>query len=496
MIRPRPNGNEPGYLLRLRFVAAARARLVLFVAAAVRRRACGLARAVAWRFVSFTVAAAAAVLVAGAPAARGGESGSDAAALEKRPLPASWQEAPVRAAWIVRDALVTEKLARQSIRDVAEAGMRVAFVQVVGRADAYYDSDYLPRGEAIREGGGYDPLAVVLDEAAKCGVEVHAWVNVFLVWSGTRAPRSPAHVVRKHPEWTIAGADLKSYARLSQKTLERRGVEGVYLSPSQPGVHEHVRRFVSEILEKYEVAGIHLDYVRYPHPDAGYDRASREGFERRSGIDPAQIVRNERGLKARLGREKFALLVDAWRDYKADQVTELVREIGADVRELRPGAMLSAAVRPNPDDAKTFYGQDWIAWLDEGTLEAAAPMCYVKKTGEFAQIVRKICDRADGGRVLAGVSVYNQGASAAAEKIKAADACGMLGTSIFSWNSIAEDRGYVRAVRVAMAERTREPVRETAAAGVDADSLGRAADVVPAGEPEAAPAAEPGQVAP
>src|SRR5256886_4878012 len=93
--------------------------------------------------------------------------------------------------------------------DAATRGIHDVVVQVRGRGDAYYTSSLEPRSESLT--GEFDPLAHLVRAGAAVGVRVHAWGNVFFVWSRPAGalPKAPEHLVRRHPEWLLWAAGGK-----------------------------------------------------------------------------------------------------------------------------------------------------------------------------------------------------------------------------------------------------------------------------------------------
>ena len=80
-----------------------------------------------------------------------------------------------------------------------------------------------------RRFGYYDPLAMVLDLAHEHDIRVHAWLNVYLVWSGKEPP--DGHVVLEDPEWVASDRDGTSMAMMSKRAFASAWTEGVYLDP-------------------------------------------------------------------------------------------------------------------------------------------------------------------------------------------------------------------------------------------------------------------------
>jgi len=97
---------------------------------------------------------------------------------------------PVRALWIVRDALTSRGKVHTAVEEAAAGGITDLLVQVRGRGDAYYNGTLEPRASEIEAKPSFDPLAVVLEQAHASGLKVHAWVAVNLIASATTLPSS------------------------------------------------------------------------------------------------------------------------------------------------------------------------------------------------------------------------------------------------------------------------------------------------------------------
>ncbi len=89
------------------------------------------------------------------------------------------ENAEYRYFWVVRNGLSTPGEIDELLNRAAEAGANGVLVQVVGRGEAYYSSDVLPR----RSFPVLTTPGVSHNEGHVPGLEVHAWVNAFLVWS-------------------------------------------------------------------------------------------------------------------------------------------------------------------------------------------------------------------------------------------------------------------------------------------------------------------------
>jgi len=345
---------------------------------------------------------------------------------------------PVRALWIVRDALTSPAKVHKAVEDAAAGGITDLLVQVRGRGDAWFPSEQAPIAPnlqaAWRNEGDFDPLQLFIQEAHARGLRVHAWLNVYLVWSQGSPP--PGHVITQHPEWVSVNANGVSMDEISFRKMEAAGTEGVFLEPGNCDVVRHFLGVVDEILTKYPVDGIHLDYVRYPRMNVGYSEAMRGGFIRKTGLDPLDLESRRDRFEREYGPQKVADLDRQWHQFKADQVTALVRNVRGLMDSRRPGLVLSAAVRPDPDEALYVFGQDWVQWVNQGWVDAVAPMMYSPSPSTVAKQTSEALRRVPADRVWAGIAIYNQSVNDAAAKIRDARRKGIDGFAIFSYNAL------------------------------------------------------------
>jgi uncharacterized lipoprotein YddW (UPF0748 family) len=221
----------------------------------------------------------------------------------------------------------------------------------------------------------------------------------------------------------------------------------MYLSPGNPDVKRHLRDVVREIVTRYPVDGIHLDYVRYPEPGVGYDRPTRTAFMREFGVDPAQIDDPDSTTLAVIGADHLPDLRLKWIQWKRDQVTDLVRTLRHDLNLMGRPIKLTAAVIADQNAALNRYLQDWPAWLREGIIDAAVPMAYTPSTPVAVRQVGAALAIPSPRQVWAGIAVYNEGSREAVEKIRRVRTLGVDGIAIFSYDTLLESASYRRSLR-------------------------------------------------
>ena len=243
----------------------------------------------------------------------------------------------------------------ETIKWAKDANMNLAILQVRRVADACYDSAYEPRASDLQGGPDFDPLAYGIKRCRENGLQVYAWFNVYRVWGGGKPP-DPNHIVNQHPEWLNKDIDGNVNAG-----------EGVFLDPGVPEVREYTVKVLADLLGKYDVDGIMLDFIRYPGQKWGYSDIAVSRFNAQYGRtgkpDPRDLT---------------------WGRWRREQVTEMVRAIYKEINRRKPHVALAAATIPwgpcadlwSKTDAFAHVFQDWRLWMEEGILDVNMPMNY------------------------------------------------------------------------------------------------------------------------
>ncbi|MCS6803685.1 MAG: family 10 glycosylhydrolase [Acidobacteriota bacterium] len=356
----------------------------------------------------------------------------------------------VRALWVTRATLTSPEKIKQLINQATEAGFNTLIVQVRGRGDAYYQSRWEPRAKELTgQEPTFDPLALVLKEAKSANLKVHAWINTVLLANLDDLPPMPTHVLNKHPEWLAVHRSVAAQLytldpaapQYRQQLIEAckrdmSELEGLYLSPAHPAVKEHLYSIFMDVLEKYDVHGLHFDYVRLPNPSFDYSRTALDRFRH---VIEKQLSERERQLLARVAATDPLVYANTypeeWQQFHRDQVTELVERIYHGVKARKPHVEVSAAVFGNDQDAFTRRFQDWKRWLRMGILDIVCPMAYSPDTETFRQQIAIAYAHAAGRRVWAGIGAYRIPVESTLEKIRTAREIGVQGFVLFSYDS-------------------------------------------------------------
>ncbi len=254
--------------------------------------------------------------------------------------------------WLKNDISTEEKMRGVLQRMFGECqamGLNTVIVQVRPFGDALYKSEIFPWSHHLTgtqgEDPGYDPLAVMVEEAHAHGLRLEAWVNPYRVnlpgenlGPEELAENNPA---RLHPEWLREVEDV-----------------GSFYDPGIPEVQQMIVDGMAEIVRNYDVDGIHIDDYFYPaftgeQTDAGEDLAFDEETYAQYG-EGAELA--------------------AWR---RQNVNDLVKAAYAAIKAEKPGVSFGISPQGNNDNNYNQQYSDVKLWMAEaGYCDYVMPQLY------------------------------------------------------------------------------------------------------------------------
>ncbi len=358
-----------------------------------------------------------------------------------------------RCLWVVRESMVTSQDIDSLMIHAYESGYDIIFAQVRGRGDAYYESELVNKQKNIDE--YFDPLDYAIKVGHSLGLEVHAWVNTYILWSSKWKPYDKDHLYHTKQEWTEADINGKMDWRINLSVPQSPQWEGIYLSPLHPEVNSYLSSIFDEIITRYDIDGLHLDYIRFQDEFYGYNPYGREKFKEQYNIDPRDIARGI--ISTRFGWEQSFVdsMQYSWNKFRQDAVTELVESLRININAKDKKIKLSAAVKPNLLEAKSRWYQDWSVWLKQDLLDFAVPMNYFKDIRDFNNsilIMKDNLGEKDLDKIIMGIATYNQDAQSSADKILLTRLNGFKGVSVFSYDSHKNNLDWFKPVIEAFGE--------------------------------------------
>ncbi|MFB2350271.1 family 10 glycosylhydrolase [Priestia megaterium] len=278
-----------------------------------------------------------------------------------------------RALWVdmFHDGAKTPDQVDQLIKDAQKGNINTIFLQVRRRGDAFYSKSLEPKTEDSTLQSNYDPLEDLIQKAhaANPRIQVHAWFAMTPIWNKSTPPKDPKHIFNAH------GMSQSSEENWLSKTYTgsyQNGSEYV-IDPGHPGAVNFTRDVITNVVQNYDVDGIQMDLIRYMGQEWGYNDVSVQRFNKAYG-------------KSGLPQPNDAL----WKQWRREQVSNMVRKIYASVQSIKPSVTVSAASIAWGNGPKTMDEwnssstmndalQDWRSWLEEGSIDLAVPMNYFRE---------------------------------------------------------------------------------------------------------------------
>ena len=296
----------------------------------------------------------------------------------------------VRAAWITtayaldwprQKANNPEGIRRQKEELIAildqlyVANFNTVLFQARTRGDVYYPSAIEPFSATLTgttgKNPGYDPLAFVIEECHKRGMECHAWMVAI--------PLGGAAQVK---------ALGKTSVTLKQKEICIQHKGQWYLNPGAPGTKQYLMRLTQEIVDKYDVDGIHFDYLRYPENEKKFP-------------DNKEFRQHGKGKS-----------IEQWR---RDNLTEIVRYIYKGIKSRKPWVKFSSSPVGRYRDTSRYQSNTWNAyhtvyqdvsrWLTDGVLDQVYPMMYFRGNN-FYPYALDWQERSNRRHIVPGLGIY------------------------------------------------------------------------------------------
>lgn len=240
-----------------------------------------------------------------------------------------------------------------------EANINTVLFQVRTRGMVVYPSKYEPWDGCMSgipgKSPGYDPLLFAVEECHKRGMEIQAWVVTVPVG-----------------KWN--GYGCKALRAVHPSLMMREKAEG-YMNPAVPQTAKYIAGICLEIAERYDVDGIHLDYIRYPEN----------------------------------------MKLDVPRNKARENITRIVRSVHDTVKNIKPWVKISCSPIGKLNDLSRYSSRGWNAfnkgcqdvelWMKEGLMDQIYPMMYFRDN-QFFPFADDWAMRSSGKTVVPGLGIY------------------------------------------------------------------------------------------
>lgn len=319
------------------------------------------------------------------------------------------------------------------------------YLQFYRAGQAYYDSQLTDKSkyEEMVKAAGLDTIDFLLELANKNGIKIFAWVNLLSI-----ANNREANILTKLGDSALT---KDQYLRPSLRNEQVNDLDSYYLRDNQlflePGdlrVQKYILAIIDEIITRYpSLAGIHLDYIRYPHPVPYLPDSRFNKYGLTYGYGEENISR----FKEATGLEPLSMDYSAdnclkWDDWKRKQVTDLVRSISQLVKDTNSDLLLSCAVIPSAERAYLAAFQDWPFWLEEGIVDYAVIMNYTRDKQFAKEIIRSALSHCGKGKIFVGLGAFlmKEEPESLAKQCRIARELGAPGIIFFSYDDLAHRR--------------------------------------------------------
>lgn len=278
-----------------------------------------------------------------------------------REFRAAWVATVANIDWPTKPGLSTEQQKQEltAIMDkAAELNLNAIVMQVRPHCDAMYNSDLEPWSEYLTgtmgeaPDPGYDPLEFAIDLAHDRGIELHAWLNPYRAsHSAAKSPWSANHVSHTQP------GSVRVYGKQ------------LWLDPAEPASADHSLAVILDVVNRYDVDGVHFDDYFYPYPmkdpnkhDVPFPDAN---LWKLASADNPSLDRN---------------------DWRRKQVDDFLQRVSTGVHQAKPWVKFGISPfgiwRPgHPEAIKGFDAYDKLyadskKWLQEGWVDYLTPQLY------------------------------------------------------------------------------------------------------------------------
>ena len=291
-----------------------------------------------------------------------------AVAQQKREFRGAWIQA-VNGQFKGIGTEVMQQTLRYQLDELQKDGCNAIIFQVRPECDALYQSDLEPWSYYLTGEQGqapqpyWDPLAWMVEQCHQRGMELHAWINPYRAKTKTAHQNDARHVVIQHPEWTFEYDGL---------TL---------LNPALQECRDYICQVVADIVERYDVDGLHIDDYFYPYPVPGVKIP-----------DDAQYAADDCGIADR-------------GDWRRHHVNLFIQQLSETIHRVKPWVKFGVSPfgiyrnqKNDPNGSRTNGLQNYdelyadvLLWDEKGWMDYCVPQIYWEignRAADYDELIR------------------------------------------------------------------------------------------------------------
>ena len=258
-----------------------------------------------------------------------------------------------------------KKYLTDMLNNLQKVNVNAVIFQVRVEGDALYESRYEPWSRFLTgvqgKSPGWDPLAFMVDECHKRNMELHAWINPYR--ARTKTTKS---VAANHPSAKRPGDFIKYDGML-------------FFNPALQSNRDHICGIVRDILNRYDVDGLHIDDYFYPYPSAGKKFDDEAWFKKSKATDKSK-----------------------WR---RENVNHLIYQLHKTVRDVKPWVKFGVSPfgiyrnenswefgsKTNGLQCYDDLNADVLYWIEQGWVDYCIPQVYWEighKAADYEELVK------------------------------------------------------------------------------------------------------------
>jgi len=280
----------------------------------------------------------------------------------------------LRAVWVSETANLNWDTATAALQ---RAGFNTMYVNFASGGAAFY-----PHSAVLPSAVANDNIARGIQLARQRGIAVHAKIIAAFMFKtppGFQRKLTVANRIERGP----GGAPVLQSGQ-------------AWLCPSQKTNRDLITGAIREILARYPVDGVQLDYIRFCEQPSCFCPHCRREFEQALG----------KPLKRWPADVMTGAFTSRFIEWKQRVVNDWMRECSDEVRRARPGVPVSAAVFAELARAREEKAQDWKLWLDRGWLDYVCTMTYTAPLADFEARVRNQLATVPGQNLVVGIGSW------------------------------------------------------------------------------------------
>ncbi len=328
--------------------------------------------------------------------------------------------------WVVRNSLNSQK----DLQKLDEIDQRLELT------DLYLQVRALGANVYEKSNQNHFSMDDIIEFCHKRQIKVHAWINVLYVWSKQNPPADTAHTFNLEADHLMTNVDNDTP---ELKLFRQKGVEGFFVDPGAFGNFNQIISLSKSLIKEHHFDGIHLDYLRYPGRGFIFSKYLRTQFMKRYYLDPIHLFK---------GFNQDISWQELYGNFLLNELNNFVENLRIELSSINNKSMLSVAVKPNLERAKTEYYQDWLNWLQKGDCDYVLMMNYSPDDYEFIRYLDNAAKTKTKDKIVCGIGAYYLDQKRLEQRMALVQKSGLKGYALFSFTTLKEQPEIISLVNI------------------------------------------------